>query len=493
MAQGQQNRIDSLLGELENTGEDTNRVKTYDQLAYYYSFVEVEEGIRYARLTLELSEKIAWGRGKAMGLAELGINYAAKAEYGTAIHYYKRASQEFIDIGNKEGAAAVWANVGQLYLKQSDYPRALETSFKALQIYEESGNRRNVAVILETIGSIYYETKQYDQTLTYYAKALAINKESGDQRGVARNLGNEGRVYFAEKEYAKALDFYFAALEINKQLQNPAYIHVNLANIGAVYTEQKEYEKAIDYHSQALRFSEELDDRAHIAINCGNLGETYYFMAMDSIYRKSALRTGFLHTSISYLEKACSLCRELSMRAPHIEFARYLSEAYTALNQHGKALEVYKELQVLKDSVFSEDSKLLMARIEAKRSLDLKDKDLIIKEKQLEIARLEIINERNEKGIFIGAVTLLILISARIIRHYLKRQKAHRKTMDDIAGIHSHEIRGPLARIMGLSELINYTDPKDPANKDVLDGIRKSCIELDDQIEKIVNKSNSGR
>ncbi len=75
-------------------------------------------------------------------------------------------------------------------------------------------------------------------------------------------------------------------------------------------------------------------------------------------------------------------------------------------------------------------------------------------------------------------------------RKHLYRIEQQNTALREIAFIESHKIRGPVATIMGLEQFYNYEDAGDPQNKEIVDGIRKMCHELDTIIRQVVRMSN---
>ena len=73
-----------------------------------------------------------------------------------------------------------------------------------------------------------------------------------------------------------------------------------------------------------------------------------------------------------------------------------------------------------------------------------------------------------------------------------EQENKHKTTLlADIAQFQSHQLRGPLSRVMGLSSLL---DPSDmgPDNQQLLHYLQLSCQELDDVVHAIVSASNEG-
>lgn len=89
----------------------------------------------------------------------------------------------------------------------------------------------------------------------------------------------------------------------------------------------------------------------------------------------------------------------------------------------------------------------------------------------------------------------LIGFSMDITRH--KQQTLMLETQNqkllEIAWVQSHEVRAPLARIMGLVEVLNRCPDDKTTSRMVLDNIVKSAHELDGIVRKIVRKTEDIR
>jgi signal transduction histidine kinase len=63
--------------------------------------------------------------------------------------------------------------------------------------------------------------------------------------------------------------------------------------------------------------------------------------------------------------------------------------------------------------------------------------------------------------------------------------------LKDIAMVHAHDIRGPVARLLGLTEVFNKSEPADPVNRQVISMITTAASELDVIIQKVVSDAAS--
>ena len=75
----------------------------------------------------------------------------------------------------------------------------------------------------------------------------------------------------------------------------------------------------------------------------------------------------------------------------------------------------------------------------------------------------------------------------RIADEILRKQY---KALFEIASLQSHQVRGPIASILGLINLFNFDDPNDPINTDIIKNLQVATLAFDDVIYSIVEKTN---
>ena len=413
--------IDSLLTVLLNSRDDSDKVKLFNRLSNTYSNINPDEGIRFGQKALDLSNKIHWEKGESLALVDLGIGHEAKSGHASALQYYQKALAIYERIDDKAGIAKVLVYTAFVYVAQSNYPMALTSDFKALNIYDNLGERKSSAMVMEAIGSIYFEQKEYAKAAEYYANALRINNDLGDKESIARNLGNSGILLNAQGNHKEAVKQYLKALKINQDLGKTDYIQVNLANIGESYSQLKEYQNALEYQLKALRISEKIGYKNTIAINLGNIGETWLRMSKDTTGHPKQV---YLGNALRYLANAVGICTETNYPAPLIEFSHYLSEAYFLSGDYKKAFESLTQYTVTKDSIFSLENKRQIVNLEEEREDELKNKEMVIKDKEIEINKLTLSKNRYQQKFYTAGIVFLFIAIGLV----LKKLYGYRKT-----------------------------------------------------------------
>lgn len=510
--------IDSLQTELTHAHQDTTKALILDKLAYNYSTINTDTALQYAAQLLRLSQQLHWEKGIALAYSDYGTNYHCRSNHSAAIEYELKALHIFQASGNKTDMAAVASNLALAYMSLGNYVVSLQYDFMALKIYEAANATFNRAILSENIGSIYLEQKDYSKAMEYYAKALDLYKHANSQTGIARSLGNIAIIEDAKGNFTRALEDHKRALAINKQFGTDYGIQINLANVGYVYTHMHRYDSAIYYTQLALDISKKIDNKNSIAINLGNLGETYFNLATDTTLPQplsAQRRKAALKQAIQYLEAAALICRETHFAGPLIEINQYLADANALAGDYPKAYRSLREHALLKDSVFSIQNNLKLAELENKRQLEIKDEILTIKDKELQISKLKAKQKQEERVIYIISIGLLLCFIAFILRSLRRHSKRNRmltrekrqqqqmireqvehikkqsQVLKEISHMQAHDVRGPVASILGLVQLFNYDDLTDPTNKVVIEGIASITQELDKAVKEVIRKENS--
>lgn len=483
-----QTALDSLNKSFYKCQEDSCRIKILDALSLAYSKIDPKKGLVFAERLKELSIKENNRVALATAYTDLGLNYSAECNYKKSLRCYLIAFKIFDENENNRGKAAVLANISLLYLNQSDYSMALKLSFDALSIIENTEDHRLLASIHENIGTVYLEQKQFKKALRYYSLAYENYIKTADLASVARVNGNKGIILNEKGEYQQALKFHLLALKNNRLKGLKRSEQINLANIAITFGHLNNYQKSLTYHLMALKISQQINDKKSIGVNFGNTGETYLKLAQQA--KNTISKDKYLQKGIYYLEQATRTCAEINFNGPLIEFKKYLSEAYASAGKHDRAFYEYKDYSDLKDTVYASEVQKEIHTLETKREIELKNKEIILKEQQREIAQLAETNKKNERIIYLISIILLAIVVLILIRLLRQRLKRHRRSLHEIAHIQSHEVRAPLARILGLVTLLDKKNMSATESRQILSYIKQSAEELDKVTKKIVNKTS---
>ncbi|WP_407429304.1 PAS domain S-box protein [Arcticibacter sp.] len=96
----------------------------------------------------------------------------------------------------------------------------------------------------------------------------------------------------------------------------------------------------------------------------------------------------------------------------------------------------------------------------------------------------------DDEGVALRMIGAIQDITQRI--NYIHEIERHNSLMREIGWAQAHLVRGPMARILGLLELLTLPQYEDVGNKELLQHLKTSAQELDEVIRQIIHKSESG-
>ncbi len=449
-------KIDALSQQLQTLPADTSRAGVLIEISKAFHTINPDTGIIYANSALKLSEEQQWPLGVARAYNALGMNYEAHSDNPTALGYY----------------------------------------IKALGLYGKLKDSAKMALVNGDLGNVYNSLGKYPDALEYAMKALNYHQAHKINYWVAQDLGNIGVIYDNQKDYKTAERYYNEAIDIDEEIHNRADIAKNLGNIASLNYSIKNYAKAIALGNKALAIYEELGERKNIAINNGNIGWFYVEMSKDASAGGLGKR-GALDKAIEYFKKSISISGDIGYRDGLLDCYNGMSEAYEAMGNTEQALAFFKKYSDVKDSINSTVNKIRLAKIES---------DLRSTKEREKLANIELKNTQTRLYYLAGIVVLISILivvgrylykqlkSNRLLaierKKHIERIRAQKTVLKDIAYIQSHEVRGPVSTILGLTQLFNYEDLSDPTNSELMEGITTVANRLDKIVTEVVNKEN---
>jgi adenylate cyclase len=310
--------IDSLLAELPGTAEDTHRVRLLNDLAYFYAYVDPDEGIKRGKEAMALATQLGWELGVGNAYRSIGSNYANKSDYAKALEYEYTALRIFEHLKNVSMQGIMWQNLGIVQHRSKNQEKALEYYQRALALFEQTKDTLRIASIYSNMANAYYSLGEADKVLEYDLKALHTYEEKKDKAGVARLLGNIGNFYAEEGNYALAMVYYFDALRKETAMGNEDGVTRNLGNIGETYLDISQ--------------------------------DTTRNIQPDSLI--PAGRVANLAKALTFLKTTVEKAQQLQQTEYYLAFGEVLSEAYMLTGNTAEALRVYQEYITVRDSVY---------------------------------------------------------------------------------------------------------------------------------------------
>ncbi|MDH5366149.1 MAG: tetratricopeptide repeat protein [Cyclobacteriaceae bacterium] len=433
--QAQETIIDSLLNEIQQSPDDTNKVKLFNKLSFEVVYTSHQKALEYAESALSLSNELNYPTGRAEALYKIGIVFMFKGEYETALDYYQKALVIFEKTNLSVGVSKSLNTMGSIYRMQGNYPKAIENYNKSLSVFESINHQEGIAATYGNFGIIYQMQGNYDKALDSYLKSLSIKEELGDKKGIAGSLSNIGSIYNILDKHDDAINYFEECLKISVEINNKSQIATSYNSLGLSYRGKDQKKIALDYLIKSLKLKEEIGIQKGAIISCNNIGELhssignidsafyYYNKALqisEAIEDKEELpliqvALGELHLDKNNLTDAKYFLNEGLKNSKETGNKSLIAKAYFNLSlvseiekDFQQALNQYKVYTHVNDSIFNEESANKIIEMKTKYETEKKEQEIKILNNQKELQ--SVIHKQDQIKIKNQRYTLLIII-----------------------------------------------------------------------------------
>jgi signal transduction histidine kinase len=451
--------LDSLLRVLPALKEDRRKVDALVRISSAYSRIDARKGIQAGLEAEALAKRLNWPRGIATSMNSLGLCYTSNVEYAKALACYDTMMTVSEKDGYKQGILLSLMNIAVVYNQQGYYSRAVDWLMRSLKVAEETHDSVNIALNLANIGSVYSKLEDYEKALDYGLQAYAYYRRSGNKIMEAIVTGGLGDVYDGLHQRDKALDYYTQALALLRQLGDRAGVVVNLANRAITYSENKEYERSIADFSEAAHLADSLGDSYRLASLLAEFAHTYTNAAQSVSGELPGKRAYYLQQARKTLSQALAINEKNGNLDALADNYKYIALLDSVNGNYKEALDAYEKYRFFYDSIFTGNNQKTIQKLEDQRQIELRDK-------QIQINNLEIHNQRNQRWFYIGGLLALFLVGALLFFQSRQRQKANfelrslnvqldeaNRAKATLFGIIGHDLRSPVANLINFLHL----------------------------------------
>ncbi len=455
--------IDSLKKQLEATQDDSIKIQLLNTLSERNYNIDLQQSLRYSRDAILLSREQVNHIGllgaqnmlmrihRRLGNFEISIRYALES-IGLA-STLKDSVQLFES----------YSALGNIYSSLMNYEDAqyyLRLAYRVGNAIKHPG----IAATENFMGRNYGKMGIYDSAKFYILRAKE-REERNPQPGYTLSYiyNNLAEVYLSTGEFDLALGFYHRSKELPESKKSPFGMTFTLNGLALVYKNLEDYDQSIESIKESLRIS----------------------------------------TKYQYRDKAK-------------ESYSILYEVYELQSDFHNALDAYKLANQYQDSIFSEEKVRTIENLKINYETDamLRENELLRKEAQLKNSQ---VSKRNllliiggGGGLFLMLVIFLLYrnnkertknnllladynenLQRQVKKQTLDLQKTnlelikHNNQLEQFGYIASHNLRSPVARIMGLTSLAKMGNPSPAEIDEILEKLHDSSMDLDEIIRDL--------
>ncbi|MEA3478730.1 MAG: tetratricopeptide repeat protein [Bacteroidota bacterium] len=452
---GYATNVDSLLLLLEGA-IGNQRAELLNLISETYVNTSAEKSVQYAQEALEAAENVKNTTEEVRAYKNIGNAYNLLNANELAVFNYEKALALYQETYDYENIIDVLIQIAYVYYKVGDYSNALNFARQSLANCEQFKDSTGISESFNTLGVIYWKLGDLDKALEYQLQSLSYDEEENHN-----TFNNIGIIYGVQGNFNKALNYQLRALDIRKDLGLIVGIAGSLNNIGIIYKQMGKLDTALVYFLEALDLREELGQPWRLAGAYNNVGSIYrakgdYSMALEYFrksliysnaaentyeYASTLLNIGDVFLELKVHDSANIYLQDGIILANRIHAQNLLSDGYYSLYQlyydkldYLGALEYYKAYSILKDSVFSRQSKDKISELRIKYETEEKEKENELLKKLLEVNNSlqvqKLSRARNIRNLFAVILFLVIILIFLFYNRFTIRKKTNKMLTD---------------------------------------------------------------
>ncbi|HEY0742646.1 MAG TPA: tetratricopeptide repeat protein [Chryseosolibacter sp.] len=340
--------------------------------------------------------------------------------------------------GNLHGLSETFMNFGTLEAKLSNYSRALELYQESIALAEQVNYLYGKAWSNWGIGDIYFRMKNYSKASSFLDRSEAASRRIGANEILIRNYKTRRDLLTAQGRFKEALEYSVMASSLEDSIHKTdlARRFVNLEKVQAI----EERDRNIEVLQKDKQLAED-----KIALQESRIRQQYILIVAGLI------SIGLLATLVFIYYRFYSRIRSLNVMITE-KNRRIEAQSHTLQEVNQELNRLYFEVSEQNEEIQAQANKLVASN----RSITDLNRDLekLISEKTVELRKTneELVKYNNE----------LLQFSYTV----------------------SHNLRGPVARVLGLSSLLQNEQDVAQA-KQWVTLISKTALELDTIIKDL--------
>ncbi|MBC7937713.1 MAG: tetratricopeptide repeat protein [Rhizobacter sp.] len=464
---------DSLLTVILHGKDDTGKVIAYRIITGITVPSDPLLAIEYGKIGIVLGKKLAFSKGIAGCMLNVGYAYSAAGQLDNALIYTDSA----IDWSKKVGEPT---RLALAYLNRADYNRQLVRMKHALKdcdtalVYAEKANKDDTrARIFQTFGSIFHAQEDFVKSRQYYERANALYEKLNNTQMMAISFNNLGNVYKQEKQYEQAVANYNNAINLAEKVGDKNNMSMLYNNRSNVYYEMKQYKEA---ESSALLSIE----HARLQKNILQLADAQYQ------YARVLLKMNRINEAIKQGNESYGLATGEAASESQEGVAEVLAEGYY---RTGNYQEAYKYMEVSKkiaDTLARQRFDDEVAALQTNMQFSEKNKEIELLNKDSDLQKQQL---KDQRIIMIAAGIIVILsllgIWLTVNRNRLKQRMKALELRNQIAADLHDEVGSSLSSIHMLSQMA-FQPGNEARQKDILQKMSRNTKETMDKMGDIV-------
>lgn len=398
-----QNRsIEALETDLEQTDNDSIKIRLLQQLTFKTINQDVEKSIVYIKKGIQLSQKKLNYKNLAGFHLEYSRYLSSTNTIDSAIVIIKKAASYLSNVSSLRVHLSVSTQYAKLLQQKGDLSGATKKYIEALEIAEKEQLKEAMAACYIGLNSLLQSQKMYTEAIQYIRKCAGICDDLRPHRiSYCKSIvyGNLANFYFKQQQFDSTLYYGLKAIQSKEKIQNLRDLHLSYNIVANAYMKKKDTSNAIQFYNKSLRTTTKMKD-------IPGTGETLSLMGKIYLKRKNIKA---LDTIIAQLDSIMP-----KVQVPHawINYLQLKRNYFELKENYKDALASLKDQFNMVDSIRKKKNAALIASLETQYETNKYKLEKELTEKQLLLSNERVFqNKRNFIGVafFSLLITLLLL------------------------------------------------------------------------------------
>lgn len=516
-AYSQTKPIDSLQNLLTQK-EGADKTKILLELAREHNIEGLyEKAIEYSDRALELASQNKDSLNIVMAYRFKGVSFRKQEKFEDALALINKA----LPVARRNNFISevkfLLSAMGIIYTNKAQYDRALDCNFQSLVIREAEGDQSEISISLNNIGFVYFKLKNYKNALDYFTRSLKIRRETGDMYAVETTLINIGLSEVHLGDYIEAVDHFREGFSICGDNCSDEVKIEGEFGLGVAYYNLKKIDVSKEHFNSSYQLAKKTENQRFQSENKVYLG-------------RISMKEGNLLEAEKSLKESETIASESGYNQLLLDVYKESFKLYSLRKNIEREVLYQRKYIELKDSLISVDLvnhiAMIQAGFEERQNIKtIREQDEVLKLKEVVISKVR------AQYFFILTITILsILLTFVFVRFNRIQQRTNveltrakreiesknqvleltnaeldarvnerteelkqsnkslqhvNDELDNFIYKTSHDIRGPLASLKGITN-VAMLDVKDTLALDYLKKLDSSAEKLNTILTRLV-------
>jgi tetratricopeptide (TPR) repeat protein len=375
--------------------------------------IQNEKGLDASKLVFNLASNLAEDMGSdkliSDALERLATIELYKGNLEKAHLLYMEALTKALSSNDRYTISKSKINLGHVYRKKGEIDTSAYYYRQGILELQNDNNEKKIGYPYMFLGILYGVNGQNDKSIENFRTSynyFNIVRDTSMSASVAVNLAN---TFLSMNQLDSAEHYLNLAIPQFEKLEDTRSLLNAETQLGRLYLYQSRWELSLSFIKKATQKAASLDLKPQLIYNNRLLSEIY----LEQRNYKEALNSIFI---------ALELCKETGLNEEYPLILDHISKVYLRMEDYEKAYEYQRESNQISDSIFTEQKKLKVEELEVKYEAEKREK---------EVAKLsaETANSKLRKAQLLWAISIITVSLLSLIGFLIFKQRKNKQLL----------------------------------------------------------------